>query len=241
MPKSIITTGTVAGTNGETPTRPDYSDIRNQYVNLLGTINAAYNQLLTAGRDNDAFALRDAMERMSRAPGGNAWSRLQAANDLRARMAAAARVLQGTTTAQALSAQGGVLGQIANLDQATFNDMIRGGQFDLQKQQLAFNEQQAKQDAVIRQNQERRASEAWDIQKQQEKAREKEIYDQTHGIVRSGNMAPVATAKTSETLSTLQPSSPYVTEVVPQWYKDQTDYQNKYNSGSYHWPTYRAP
>lgn len=197
-----MATVTTNGTVVEEPTRPDYSAIRNQYVNLIGTINAAYNQLLTAGRDNDAFALRDAIQRMSQAAGGTAWSRLQAANDLRARMAAAARVLQGTTTAQALSAQGAVLNQISSLDQATFNDMIKGGQFDLQKQQQSFNQSQAEIDAELKKKQEERAAEAWDMQKKAATAAQEASKSNV-----SGWNAPVATPKTQQTLATAQPSN----------------------------------
>jgi hypothetical protein len=221
MANSSISQPTNSFSNG---LAPDYSDIRSRYVDLLKSTTQAYNLLLQAGRDNDAFSLRDSMERMSRAAGGTAWARLQAANDLRARMAAASRQLAGTTTASALSAQSNILGQIANLDQNAFNDVVQGRQLELNEAQFEWDKKQQKAKAEADRVAAANASRAADK------------LSASSASNTSGWNAPVATPKTQQTLSTVkQTSSPYVTEVVPQWYKDQTAYQNKYNSGSSSW------
>lgn len=122
--------------------------LRGQMVDLLKTTTEAYNKLMQGGRENDAFALRDAMERFSRAgtqAGISPWARTQAINDLRARMAAAANTLQGTVTANALSAQGNILGNIGNLDAQTKSAWADQQRIGLERSKLLWDQQQAAQ------------------------------------------------------------------------------------------------
>jgi len=147
---SSSSTSTTGG--GGTVAAPDNSDVRNKLVGLIQTTTDAYNKLMQAGRDNDAFALRDAMERYARAGtqiGVNSWARTQSINDLRARMAASAGVLQGTTTAQALAAQADLLGKVGALDATTFNQTLAAkganletSKFEESKSQNAWQRQQ---------------------------------------------------------------------------------------------------
>lgn len=143
---NVTQTGPEVGTAGATGSAPaniaapDNSALRGQLTGLIATTTAAYNQLMTAGRDNDAFALRDALERFTRTGaqlGVNPWARTQAINDLRARMTATAQQFQGTTTAQALAAQAGLLDKIGSLDATSFNQAVQAHQANLSGAQFA--------------------------------------------------------------------------------------------------------
>jgi len=108
-------------------TAPDNSAMRQQLVDVIGTTTAAYNKLMQGGRENDAFALADALRAYTRTGtklGVNSWARQEAINQLRARMSSAALIFQGTTMANALAAQTDQLGRIAALDQQTFKNAM---------------------------------------------------------------------------------------------------------------------
>lgn len=185
--RSQQTQSTVPGAAPKAPiAAPDNSGLRQQLTDLLGTTTDAYNKLMEAGRNNDAFALRDALERFTRSGskvGVSPWARTQAINDLRARMAEAAKVFQGTTTANALVAQRSVLDAIGTLDAKTFQQALDLRASNLQQSQ--FLETQ-KQNAWNRSQAEKAA-------KAQAEAAAKAQAQQTNAF------APIATPRTPQT------------------------------------------
>jgi len=118
---------------------PDNSALRQQFVDLISATTTAYNELMTANRDNDAFALRTAMEQFARTGselGVNSWARTQATNDLRASMSAAAAVVNSQATIDALNEQASLLSQIAALDATTFSQALSVTQADQAQQSI---------------------------------------------------------------------------------------------------------
>ena len=209
--------------------KADNTQVRGQLVDLIGQTTQAYNLLMQAGRDNDAYALRDAMERFSRTgsqAGVSPWARTQAINDLRARMAATARTLQGTLTSQALDKHAALLGQIANLDATTFN------------QQMAIANQQQQVNATARgatagQNQLYQAPVGTPLQRQQgmtPQTMQTEMKPTTPTVT-----SPISTATTGNAASGWNTqNTPNTNNVNANVNANMAAYRNKYLSG-YGW------
>lgn len=121
-------TGTSSTTSSTTSSpSPNLGDVRGRIVDLLKDIPKTYQDLINAGRQQEALQLRDAQERLaalgSRA-GVSSTERVSILNDMRNAMRSAAGVIEGRQQTDRLSRTESALGLLAGLDERTFNQSM---------------------------------------------------------------------------------------------------------------------
>ena len=130
-------------------------DVRGRIASLLGTIRAAFGDLISAGRENEAAQLRESAERFANAGsklGVNAFARAQALNDLKSKMRVAGRLVEAQAIGQRLAMESQTLNNLANVDQAEFNQGLQAANFAQRANDTAFNQAQRQQEVGFQQD-----------------------------------------------------------------------------------------
>ena len=110
---------------------------------LFKAIGAAYDDLIARGREDDAFALREATTKFANAGskfGVNQFARNEMLSDLKAKMTAASGVVAAKNTAAKLTAQAGILDRIAGLEASEFQQEMQTAKFEENKRSALFRE-----------------------------------------------------------------------------------------------------
>jgi hypothetical protein len=130
-------------------------DVRGRIQSLLGNIRAAFADLISAGRENEAAQLRESAERFANAGsklGVNAFARAQALNDLKSKMRVAGRLLEAQASGQRLALEANTLNSLARVDQAEFNQGLQAANFAQRANDTAFNQAQRQQEVGFQQD-----------------------------------------------------------------------------------------
>lgn len=123
-------------------TGSEYDEGMNRLSNLMPTISSVYEKLRAAGKDTDAWMLRDATKRFAnsgKAMGVNAFARAQSLADLQGRLTAARNTTDAQISQQEIAAITDIQREIARLgtekSQRVFENRMKRAQFREEKQQ----------------------------------------------------------------------------------------------------------
>lgn len=109
------------------PVAQGSTDLAARLGALTSTTDAVYDALIQSGKQADAWALADAMERFNRVGselGVNQFARINALKELEAKLGAAAAKTNSQILMDKASAQAGIIGQLANMRQQDFQNAM---------------------------------------------------------------------------------------------------------------------
>lgn len=133
----------VKSSNENTVPSANLGDVRDRVLDLLRDIPRTYQELINAGRQEEAMQLRDAQERLaslgSRA-GVSSTERVSILNDMRNAMRTAGNVVEGKQHTDRLGRTESALRLLASLDEATFRQSTQEYGMNLREAETAAAE-----------------------------------------------------------------------------------------------------